>query len=58
MGQEDNCSHALEDLNAELKPGFLGDLAGPPVPKNLTAAAGGPHTSNACGQSRYSCYYT
>ena len=58
MGREDNYSHTPEELNAELKPGFLGDLTGPPAPKNLIAAARGPHVSNACGQSRCSCYYT
>lgn len=58
MGQEDNCSRAPEELNAELKPGFLGDITSPPAPKNLIAAARGPHVSNACGHSRYSCYYT
>jgi len=58
MGQKDNCSCVPEELNAELKPGFLGDLTGPPAPRNLTAAASGPHVSNACGQGRCSCYYT
>lgn len=57
MGQEGNCSCALEELNTELKPGFLGDLTGPSAPKNLIAAARGPHMSNACGRGRCSCYH-
>lgn len=57
MGQEGNCSCTLEELNTELKPGFLGDLTIPTAPKNLIAAARGPHMSNACGRGRCSCYY-
>lgn len=48
--EEDNCSPAPGELNAELKPGFLGDLTSPPAPKNLIAAAREPHVSDACGQ--------